>query len=217
MTGYIEADHWRDVDPKDWDWPDFDPSEVACRGTGKIRVRRAALDKLQALRDSLNAPMIINSAYRSPEHNQKVGGARNSKHLEGHAFDVSMTNQDPKKFERLARGVGFTGFGFYPPKKGDFIHIDMGAEREWGTRWEAPKFSPEPKASFISTTKAAVSAAPLTVAAAFEAAKPENLAEVQKVVQPMIPYASIFQTVFVICGVGIVAWTIWQKFFGKAP
>jgi hypothetical protein len=33
----------------------------------------------------------------------------------------------------------------------------------------------------------------------------------------MIPYASIFQGVFVACGVGIVLWTVWKRFFKRAP
>src|SRR5690606_11461873 len=54
------------------------------------------------------------SAYRSPEHNRAVGGAMRSKHLDGAAFDIAMTNHDPVAFEAAAREVGFLGFGFYP-------------------------------------------------------------------------------------------------------
>lgn len=215
----IEADHYSKV--KGWRWPAFSPQEIACRGTGKLRIDPAAMDKLQALRTRLAAPMIINSAYRSPEHNRKVGGAKNSQHLLGIAFDVSMANHDPEVFEREARACGFTGFGFYPPGKGDFIHLDTGKPRTWGTRWKAPKHAPEPKARMVSAPAAAATAAPITVAALFEGAKqaaePENLAAIQAVVQPMIPYASIFQSVFVACGVGIVLWTVWKRFFRKAP
>src|SRR5690606_9510833 len=34
-----------------------------------------------------NKPIRINSAYRSPAHNKKIGGARNSQHLHGRALD----------------------------------------------------------------------------------------------------------------------------------
>jgi zinc D-Ala-D-Ala carboxypeptidase len=212
---FIEADHHTRV--KGWRWRSFSPAEIACRGTGALKISTDAMDKLQILRDRIGSPLIINSAYRSPSHNRKVGGARNSQHLLGIAFDVSMANHDPEVFEREARACGFTGFGFYPPGKGDFIHIDTGKARSWGTRWEAPKFDAEPKAKMISAPAAVASATPITVAAVFEAVEPENLAAIQSVVQPMIPYASIFQGVFVACGVGIVLWTVWKRFFKRAP
>ena len=48
-------------------------------------------------------PIAIRSAYRSPEHNKRVGGAKASKHLEGTAFDISMANHDPETFIAAAR------------------------------------------------------------------------------------------------------------------
>lgn len=132
--------HWSDVSTAQWRWPNFTPEEIACRGTGKLGIDPAAMDKLQALRDRLGAPLILKSAFRSPEHNAAVGGAKASQHLKGKAFDVSQANHDPEKFEAVARAVGFTGFGFY--QKNDFIHVDTGPAREWGKRWKAPRFSP---------------------------------------------------------------------------
>lgn len=126
-------DHFSKVDPKDWRWPSFSPREIACKGTGRLVVDDQALDKLQALRDRLGKPLILTSAYRSPEHNKRVGGAKNSRHMQGDAFDVMMTNHDPFGFESAARAAGFKGFGFY--QKSGFMHIDTGPERSWGKRW----------------------------------------------------------------------------------
>ena len=95
--------HWRDVPESGWRWPNFSPAEIACRGTGKLLVNESALDKLQALRDRLGKPLIVRSAYRSPEHNRAVGGARASKHMDGTAFDIAMANHDPVAFEAAAR------------------------------------------------------------------------------------------------------------------
>ena len=92
MTLYT---HWREVPKAAWCWANFLPAEIACRGTGNLLVNEAALDKLQALRDRLGKPLIIRSAYRSPEHNRIVGGAKASKHMEGIAFDIAMANHDP--------------------------------------------------------------------------------------------------------------------------
>ena len=68
-----------------------------------------ALDKLQALRDRLGKPLIVRSAYRSPEHNRAVGGATRSKHLDGAAFDIAMANHDPVAFEAAARRLCRSG------------------------------------------------------------------------------------------------------------
>ena len=119
--------HWRDVPESTWRWPNFSPAEIACRGTGKLLVNKPALDKLQALRDRLGKPLIVRSAYRSPEHDRAVGGATRSKHLDGAAFDIAMANHDPVAFEAAAREMGFLGFGFYP--RSGFIHVDLGPAR----------------------------------------------------------------------------------------
>ena len=136
MTTY---NHFRDVPATLWRWPNFSPAEIACKGTGKLMVNADALDRLQALRDALGRPVILTSAYRSPEHNRRVGGAASSLHMQGTAFDMRMDNQEPVAFEQAARRAGFTGFGFYP--RSGFMHIDTGRERTWGTRWPVP--SPE--------------------------------------------------------------------------
>jgi len=124
---------WQMVPANTWQWPSFSPREIACKGTGSILVNEEALDKLQALRNLLDKPLILTSAYRSPEHNKRVGGAKNSYHMQGVAFDVRMDNHDPREFETAARSVGFTGFGYYP--KSGFMHIDTGPARSWGTPW----------------------------------------------------------------------------------
>ena len=61
-----------------WRWANFSPAEIACRGTGKLLVNETALDKLQALRNRLGKPLIIRSAYRSPEHKVLESGPQSS-------------------------------------------------------------------------------------------------------------------------------------------
>lgn len=72
-----------------------------------------------------------------------VGGAPASKHTDGTAFDIAMSNHDLVAFEAAAREVGFLGFGFYP--RSGFIHIDLGPARVWGERFpvRAVPFAPE--------------------------------------------------------------------------
>ena len=136
--------HWSEFPMDQWRWKNFSPQEMACRGTGKLAIDERSMDMLQALRDELGRPIIINSAFRSPEHNKRVGGASKSYHLRAMAFDCNMTNQEPQKFENAARKVGFKGFGFY--RRSRFIHVDSReTEAEWGERWIARELTELPE------------------------------------------------------------------------
>lgn len=141
MTRHYSS--WREVPQSTWRWVNFSPSEIASRGSGKLLVHEDALDRLQELRERIGKPMIVTSAYRCPEHNRRVGGAKASKHLEGHAFDISMVNHDPDAFERLAGECGFVGIGHYP--NSNFMHIDLGPVRRWN---EGGWFKPRPENRF---------------------------------------------------------------------
>ena len=46
------------------------------------------LAKLDKAREFAKVPFVINSAYRSPEHNARIGGKPNSSHLRGLAVDI---------------------------------------------------------------------------------------------------------------------------------
>ena len=119
-------DHWSQV--TDWEWKHFSPQEVACHGTGKLRINPKLLTCLELLRILLNRPIVCNSVYRSPYHNAKLGGAIFSQHLLASAADLSTNGQDRQIMLNLAQEVGFTGFGYYHT----FLHVDLGRPREWG-------------------------------------------------------------------------------------
>jgi hypothetical protein len=209
--------HWRDVPETDWRWPNFSPAEIACRGTGKLLVDPAAMDKLQALRTALGKPLILNSAYRSPEHNARVGGKPASQHLLGRAFDVSMANHDPARFEAAARNAGFTGFGHYPMKRDgrwNFMHIDIGPERFWtgdGRRFgpaDAPVFSVEPREDLTTAmSKNAPAAAGGAGGAAAVAFAPTVLEKAQAI--PFSTLGEPVQIAAIIAGMGLVAFLGW--------
>lgn len=126
-------DSWKDVPEEEWHWENFTPREISCRGTGRLLLNDQAMDMIQLLRYRVNKPIILVSAYRSPEHNKAVGGARFSKHMRGEAFDVSMVNHDPAEFLEDALDCGFLGVGYYHGM--NFLHIDLGPKRTWGHRW----------------------------------------------------------------------------------
>lgn len=52
-------------------------------------------DKMQELRDAIKKPFKINSAFRSSEVNQKVGGAPNSWHTQFLACDFNIEGMQP--------------------------------------------------------------------------------------------------------------------------
>jgi hypothetical protein len=194
--------HFRDVPTSAWRWPNFSPAEIACRGTGALKLNTEALDKLQVLRDALGKPLIVLSAYRSPAHNKAVGGAPASKHMLGEAFDISMANHDPVAFEAAARKVGFLGFGFYP--RSGFMHIDLGPAREWGERFpaRATAFAPEvPPAREVlaesRTLKGSGAAGVATVGAAGVEVAREVLGETQSAILPLVPYLDALRWLFI--------------------
>ncbi|TVR85024.1 MAG: DUF882 domain-containing protein [Rhodospirillales bacterium] len=213
-TSYFN--HWRDVPAVRWRWKNFSPAEIACRGTGSLRIHEEALDKLQALRDRLGKPLIVRSAYRSPTHNRAVGGAPRSKHLDGTAFDIAMTNHDPVAFEEAARAIGFKGFGFYP--RSGFMHIDLGPARMWGERFpvrEAAFAVETPPAREVlaesRTMKGGGAAGVATVGAAGVEVAQNALAETQSAILPLVPYLDTLRWLFIAVALAGIAVAIYAR------
>ncbi len=208
--------HWRDVPERSWRWKNFSPAEIACRGSGSLRINEEALDKLQALRDRLGKPLIVRSAYRSPAHNRAVGGAPRSKHMDGTAFDIAMTNHDPVAFEAAARAVGFLGFGYYP--RSGFMHIDLGPARQWGERFplQATAFAAEtaPAREVLAdsrTMKGSGAAGVATLGAASVEVAQNVLAETQSAILPLVPHLDTLRWVFIAVALAGVAVTIYAR------
>jgi len=94
------------------------------RATRAVELAKA----FEAVREAVGAPIIIGSAYRTPDYNARVGGAKNSQHVQGRALDL----YPPKgwtlhKFYAAIRKVALShtspihGLGRYPT----FVHIDV--------------------------------------------------------------------------------------------
>lgn len=122
--------HYSEVPPEIWRWKNFSPVELASNGDGSLLIVPKALDCLQYVRDRGRKALIINSAYRDPIYNAKIGGAPLSRHKYGDAFDISLRNQDLDELYGLCKEAGFRGFGFY----NTFLHVDLGKPRTWGNR-----------------------------------------------------------------------------------
>ncbi|MEM7428629.1 MAG: N-acetylmuramidase domain-containing protein [Pseudomonadota bacterium] len=124
--GDIPIDLWRAR------WPNFTPAEIGGKpqdpNDRSIIVVPEALDALQALRREWGRPITINSGYRSPAYNSRIGGAAQSKHMDGIAFDCAMPAEDQAEFIAMAERHGFNGIGAYST----FVHIDTRPDR---ARW----------------------------------------------------------------------------------
>jgi len=128
MQGSILFNHWREVPKEAWRWPNFTPQELASKGNGSLLVDCESLDKLQAARTKAGIPFIINSAYRDPAYNKRIGGAEHSMHMKGKAFDVALNGYSKSFWHKLFLDSGFTGFGLH---YATFIHVDTGNPRTW--------------------------------------------------------------------------------------
>jgi len=89
---------------------------------------------LQVLRDYLNTSITVNSGYRSPKYNAKIGGVKNSQHLLGNASDLMVKGFTPKQvaeaIEKLIKEGKMQqgGIGVYPT----FTHYDIrGTKARW--------------------------------------------------------------------------------------
>lgn len=90
------------------------------------------LAKLDEAREYAGIPFKINSAYRSPSHNAKIGGKPNSSHLKGLAVDISVKGSRQRFLILDALiTVGFTRIGI----SDTFIHVDLDFDKSQDVVW----------------------------------------------------------------------------------
>ena len=92
------------------------------------------INNLQVIRDEVKVPISITSGYRSPEHNAKVKGAKDSQHVKGTAVDFKVQGLTPKQVapivEKLIKEgkIKQGGIGIYP----SWVHYDIrGIKARW--------------------------------------------------------------------------------------
>ena len=116
-------------EPGDWKekWVNFSLDEFKCQcGCGHVSVHSDLLDLLQTARDALG-PLTITSAYRCPEHNDKVSSTGLSgPHTTSKACDIHVSNSQHRKklIDYFANKV--TGLGIAKT----FVHIDIISSEE---------------------------------------------------------------------------------------
>ncbi len=90
------------------------------------------LIKLDRAREVAQIPFKINSAWRSVEHNAKIGGKPNSSHLKGLAVDISVTDSRSRFIVLKALiEVGFNRIGVAKT----FIHVDDSKDKDPEVVW----------------------------------------------------------------------------------
>jgi uncharacterized protein YcbK (DUF882 family) len=89
---------------------------------------------LQVLRDAVGKSITITSGYRSPQHNKKIGGAKDSQHVKGMAADIKVAGMTPKEVALIIEGLIESGkmkqggIGIYP----SWVHYDIrGTKARW--------------------------------------------------------------------------------------
>lgn len=105
----------------------FTVKEFACKdGTDSVLVdREFVADKLQKIRSHFKVPVTINSGYRTDSYNKKVGGAANSYHVKGQAYDIVVKGKTPAEVAAYAYSIGIPGIIQY----NTFVHVDSRAEK----------------------------------------------------------------------------------------
>ncbi len=100
--------------------------DVACLKPSLVRV-------LKTVERHYGKKMIITSGYRSPAHNRRARGAKNSQHMYCAAADVQIPGVSKWELAKLVRSMpGRGGVGTYCHTNS--VHIDVGPERDWNWR-----------------------------------------------------------------------------------
>lgn len=111
----------------------FKVREFACRdGSDAVLVAPRLVMVLESIRTHFGAAVTINSGYRTPQYNAKVGGVAHSQHCYGTAADITVKGQTPEAVAAYVRQLmlDWGGVGVYSQK--GFTHIDVReAKADW--------------------------------------------------------------------------------------
>lgn len=122
-------------------WPNFSPEEIFSPES----IKRPhvlcvdAMDALQTFRTQLERPLVVNfgsnrqRGVRTYEDNQAIGGAKDSMHLHGRAFDIHCPDISVSELYDKAKEFGrFKGLGLYR----SWVHVDTRFSLDF-VEWES--------------------------------------------------------------------------------
>ena len=105
----------------------FKAKEFQCKDkTDGILIAAELVDTLEKIRNHFNAPVIINSGYRTPSWNSKVNGTPNSYHCKGMAADIVVKGRSSQEVAKYANSIMEQGGVI---RYTNFTHIDVREEK----------------------------------------------------------------------------------------
>ena len=114
---------------KYFNYSEFDSPDV--QGSGQLMDAKILM-MLDQVRDKFDKPIHITSGFRTPQHNEEVGGKENSSHLKGLAVDIACNNsKDRFDLINCLLDVGFSRIGVADT----FIHADIDTDKAQGVMW----------------------------------------------------------------------------------
>lgn len=115
--------------------PHFSDAELRCHGTTCCLTdptrgceangcQQSLVDALEAFRELVGKPVVVNDAYRCPRHNAQVGGVGKSEHMEGLAADIRVEGLTAGELEAVARRIpAIRGIGRADHQQ--YLHVDV--------------------------------------------------------------------------------------------
>jgi uncharacterized protein YcbK (DUF882 family) len=114
---------------KYFNYTEFDSPDV--QGSGQL-MDETILQMLDEVREKFDKPIHITSGFRTPQHNESVGGVESSSHLKGLAVDIACNNsKDRFDLINCLLDVGFSRIGVAK----SFIHADIDPDKSGGVMW----------------------------------------------------------------------------------
>jgi hypothetical protein len=105
---------------------DNTPSDIAINN-----LRLLCNNVLQPLRDHMDESIKVNSGYRSPDLNKKIGGSKSSQHCLGQAADISCGERTAEIYEYIKNNLIFDQiiWEFGNDDNPDWVHVSYSSTK----------------------------------------------------------------------------------------
>jgi zinc D-Ala-D-Ala carboxypeptidase len=105
---------------------DNTPSDIAINN-----LRLLCNNVLQPLRDHMDESIKVNSGYRNPDLNKRIGGSKSSQHCLGQAADISCGERTAELYEYIKNNLIFDQiiWEFGTDENPDWVHVSYSSTR----------------------------------------------------------------------------------------